>query len=53
MLEWFAMGGYAVYVWGAFGMTAACMVLEPWWLQRQGKALRAQIAQRSWPESEQ
>ena len=53
MLEWLAMGGYAVYVWGAFGMTAACMLLEPWSLQRQDKALRKHIAQRYRTESAQ
>lgn len=27
--EFFAMGGYAVYVWGAYGVTAACLLLDP------------------------
>ena len=26
--DFFAMGGYAVYVWGSFGVTAAAMVVE-------------------------
>ena len=26
--EFFAMGGYARYVWGSFGLTAAVVVLE-------------------------
>ena len=26
--EFLAMGGYAGYVWGSFGITAACFVLE-------------------------
>lgn len=26
--EFFAMGGYALYVWGSFGLTAAVVVLE-------------------------
>lgn len=26
--EFFAMGGYAVYVWGSFGITVAAMVVE-------------------------
>lgn len=26
--EFFAMGGYALYVWGSFGLTAAVMVIE-------------------------
>ena len=43
MMEWFEMGGYALYVWGSFGMTAACMVLEPVILRRQGRRIRQQI----------
>ena len=27
--EFFAMGGYALYVWGSFGVCAAIMVMEP------------------------
>jgi heme exporter protein D len=26
--EFLAMGGYAGYVWGSFGITAACIVVE-------------------------
>jgi heme exporter protein D len=26
--DFFAMGGYAFYVWGAFGVTAAAIALE-------------------------
>jgi len=26
--EFFAMGGYALYVWGSFGLTAAVMLIE-------------------------
>jgi len=26
--EFFAMGGYALYVWGSFGVTALVMVVE-------------------------
>jgi heme exporter protein D len=27
--EFFAMGGYGLYVWGAYGVTAAFMLAEP------------------------
>ncbi|MBX3619248.1 MAG: heme exporter protein CcmD [Rhizobacter sp.] len=27
--EFFAMGGYGLYVWGAYAVTAACMLVEP------------------------
>jgi heme exporter protein D len=26
--EFFAMGGYALYVWGSFGVTVACLIGE-------------------------
>jgi heme exporter protein D len=26
--EFFAMGGYGFYVWGSFGVTAACIAVE-------------------------
>jgi heme exporter protein D len=29
MKEFFHMGGYALYVWGSFGMTALLMIIEP------------------------
>ena len=28
MSEFFAMGGYAWYVWGSYGVTFACLALE-------------------------
>jgi len=28
--EFWAMGGYAVYVWGSFAMTAFLMAVEVW-----------------------
>jgi heme exporter protein D len=27
--EFFAMGGYGLYVWGAYAVTAACLLIEP------------------------
>ena len=27
--EFFAMGGYGTYVWGAYIVTVACMAIEP------------------------
>ncbi len=27
--DFFAMGGYGLYVWGAYGVTAAAMLLDP------------------------
>jgi heme exporter protein D len=34
--EFWAMGGYGVYVWGSMGVSAALMVLEVW-LARLGR----------------
>ena len=28
MSEFFSMGGYALYVWGAYGVTAAALAVE-------------------------
>lgn len=36
--EFFAMGGYALYVWLSFGACLAVMVVEPW-LVKQRHAL--------------
>ena len=40
--EFFAMGGYGLYVWGAYAVTAAFMVVEPLLAaQRHAAARRA------------
>ncbi|MBF0470109.1 MAG: heme exporter protein CcmD [Gammaproteobacteria bacterium] len=33
------MGGYGLYVWGSFGMSALLMVAEPLLLQRQRREI--------------
>ena len=35
----FAMGGYALYVWGAYGVAAACILVELWALRRRRRTL--------------
>ena len=37
--EFFAMGGYALYVWGSFGMCALALALEPALVARRKKAV--------------
>ena len=37
--EFFAMGGYAFYVWGSFGVTAAVMLIETLQIRRQRQEL--------------
>jgi heme exporter protein D len=33
--EFFAMGGYGTYVWGAYAVTATLMAIEPWLAARR------------------
>ena len=46
--EFFAMGGYAFYVWGSFGITALCLVAEALLVRKRRaatlKSLRREIA---------
>ncbi len=37
--EFFAMGGYALYVWGSFGVTSAVMLIESLQIRRQRQEL--------------
>jgi heme exporter protein D len=45
--EFFAMGGYALYVWGSFGVCALAFVAEPFLIGRRHKdivrTLRRQV----------
>lgn len=38
--EFFEMGGYGLYVWGAYGLTALLMVAEPWLAARRHRMAR-------------
>ena len=43
--EFFSMGGYGVYVWGSYGITAALIGFESWLtLRRRQRALRDALA---------
>lgn len=46
--EFFAMGGYGLYVWGSFGLTALCMLVEPLMARHRKadilKSLRREVA---------
>ena len=37
--DFFAMGGYAFYVWGAYGVTALAIAVELWVLARRRRTL--------------
>ena len=41
--EFFAMGGYAAYVWGSFGVTALVVVAELWQLRRKRRQVLAEL----------
>ena len=44
--DFFVMGGYAVYVWSAFGVTFAAMLLLLVASIRQGRSLLHQVQQK-------
>jgi heme exporter protein D len=35
MSEFFAMGGYGGYIWGAYGVTFALLAIELWMLMKR------------------
>ena len=37
--EFFAMGGYALYVWSSFGVCALVLILEPLFVRARYKAI--------------
>lgn len=41
--EFFAMGGYAFYVWGSFGLTALILAGEPILVARRRKQLLSRL----------
>jgi heme exporter protein D len=43
--EFLAMGGYGLYVWGSFGVTALAIVGEIWLVGARRKAIQALVAQ--------
>ncbi|HYL19313.1 MAG TPA: heme exporter protein CcmD [Burkholderiales bacterium] len=47
----FAMGGYALYVWGAYGVAAACILLELWVLRRRRRTLERDLSRKDADDS--
>ena len=37
-----AMGGYGLYVWGSYGVTALCIAVELWALARRARRVHAE-----------
>ena len=52
MAEFFHMGGYGLYVWGSFGVTALLMVAEPLLLRGRSRQIRKRIARMARLEQE-
>ena len=48
--EFFTMGGYGLYVWGAYAVTAVCMGVEPLFATRRHTQARRDAASPSEPE---
>ena len=44
MAEFFHMGGYGLYVWGSFGVTALFMIGEPLLLRGRSRQIRKRIS---------
>lgn len=42
--EFFAMGGYAFYVWGSYGVTAVFLALEVYWVLRNKRSMTKRLA---------
>ncbi|WP_456447950.1 heme exporter protein CcmD [Thiolapillus sp.] len=51
--EFFSMGGYALYVWGSFGVTALLMIIEPILVHQRRKAVLQRISRLIRIKSEQ
>jgi len=49
--EFFAMGGYGMYVWGAYAVTAILMAAEPWLVARRRQRAVALAIESSEQES--
>jgi heme exporter protein D len=41
--EFFAMGGYAPYVWGSYAVTALCLIVEPFVVRARRRAAAARL----------
>ena len=47
------MGGYALYVWGSFGVTALLMIVEPLLVRQRRKAVIQRVSRLVRLKSEQ
>ena len=51
--EFFAMGGYGLYVWGSYVIAAACIALELWFLRQRRRTLERTLIRRGGKRSSQ
>jgi heme exporter protein D len=49
--EFFAMGGYALYVWGSFGATALVLLIEMLAIRSQRKSLLNELRATTQPDT--
>ena len=42
--DFLAMGGYGLYVWGSFAVTALILVIEPWLATRRLRQTRRRLS---------
>lgn len=47
IVRFFEMGGYALYVWGAYGVTFALIAIEIAWLVRRSRHRIRHVEQRA------
>ena len=45
--DFFAMGGYALYVWGSYTVAALCIAAELWLLRNRGRTLQRRLGRNS------
>jgi heme exporter protein D len=45
--EFFGMGGYALYVWGSYAVTALCIAAELWLLRNRRRTLDRRLGRNS------
>ncbi|MBU3581596.1 heme exporter protein CcmD [Polynucleobacter sp. AP-Capit-er-40B-B4] len=48
--EFFAMGGYALYVWSSFGICALVLILEPLFVRARFRAVMHRLKQQQLAE---
>jgi heme exporter protein D len=45
--DFFAMGGYGVYVWGSYAVATVCIAAELWFLRLRRRTLKRAVSRKS------